>query len=73
MEKLNRLSTSMWTLIDGNRNEAEFNDTTNMFLRDSLKHEKSQWAVLENAVPRIGQTSLRKQLKLTFGFHVRRE
>ena len=41
MKKPNRISTSVWTRIDGNRNEAEFDDTTNMFLRDSLKQKES--------------------------------
>ena len=40
-KKNNRLSTSVWTLIDGNKSEAESDDTTNMFLRDSLKHKES--------------------------------
>ena len=40
-KKLNRHLTSMWTLIDRNRKEAEFDDTTNTLLRDSLLHEES--------------------------------
>ena len=74
LEKPDRISTSMWTLFDGNMNEAEFDGTTNMFLLDSPKHKnKSRRAVLENCHFTAGQPSLKEKTKINFGFNVRRE